>query len=124
MNKIYISGYYTNNTPFNYEIKPSQIQTTTNTIGEEERAVDGTLNRFHIAYKKSWKLTFTNVSSGIANNLETIFTTPSQFNFTDERNDQYTVYCEKDSFSRGLASTNVSLRGVPVYTVDFGLTEI
>jgi hypothetical protein len=124
MNKIYISGYYTNNTPFNYEIKPSQIQTTTNTIGEEERAVDGTLNRFHVAYKKSWKLTFTNVSSGIANNLEIIFTTPSQFNFIDERNDQYTVYCEKDSFSRGLTSTNVSLRGIPVYTVDFGLTEI
>lgn len=124
MNKIYISGYYTNNAPFNYEIRPSQVQSTTDMIGDESRSVDGTMNRFHIAYKKTWKLTFTNVSSGIANNLETIFMTPDQFNFTDERNNMYTVYCEKDSFSRSLGGENVSLRGIPVYTVDFGLTEI
>ena len=124
MNKIYISGYYTNDVPFNYEIRPSQIQATTNTIGDEARAVDGTLNKFHIAYKKTWKLTFTNVSSGIANSLEEIFITPTQFNFTDERNNKYTVYCEKDSFTRSLGAESVSLRGIPVYTVDFGLTEL
>ena len=124
MNKIYISGYYVGNSPFNYEIRPSQIQATTNTIGDEERAVDGTLNKFHIAYKKTWKLSFSNVSSGIANTLEVIFTTPNQFNFTDERGNSYNVYCDKDSFSRTLSAENVSLQGIPVYSVELGLVEI
>lgn len=124
MNKIYISGYYTNNTPFNYEIRPSDIQKSISTIGEENRSLDGTLNRFHIGYKRSWKLSFTNVSEAVADQLEIIFTTPNQFDFTDEKSNKYTVYCEKDSFSRDLAATNVSLRGVPVYVVNLGLTEI
>ena len=124
MNKIYISGYYTNDTPFNYEVRPSDIQKSISNIGEENRSLDGTLNRFHIGYKRSWKLSFTNVSEAVADQLETIFTTPNQFDFTDEKSNKYTVYCEKDSFSRDLSATNVSLRGVPVYVVNLGLTEI
>lgn len=124
MNKIYISGYYTNNTPFNYEIKPSDIQRSISNIGDEERAVDGTMNRFHISYKSTWKLSFTNVSDSVADQLQVIFTTPNQFNFTDEKGEKYTVYCEKDSFSRQLSATSVSLRGIPVYTVNLGLTQV
>lgn len=124
MNKIYISGYYTNNTPFNYEIKPSDIQRSISNIGDEQRALDGTMNRFHISYKSTWKLSFTNISDSVADQLQVIFTTPDDFSFTDEQGVKYTVYCEKDSFSRQLSATNVSLRGTPVYTVNLGLVEV
>jgi hypothetical protein len=124
MNKIYISGQYTDATVFNYEINPSSIQASFSNIGEEERALDGTLNRFHIAYKRQWKLSFNNIPSGVANTLENIFLTPNSFYFTNEKGEQFQVFCEKDSFSRELSASNVSLRGIPVYTVNLGLTEI
>lgn len=124
MNKILISGYYVDNTAFSYEIKPSDIQKNLSNIGDEQRAVDGTMNRYHINYKNTWKLSFNNISESTADQLEIIFKTPNQFSFTDEQNKKYTVYCEKDSFSRQLSATNVSLRGVPVYVVNLGLTEI
>jgi len=124
MNTIYISGYYADSTAFNYEIKPSDIQRNISNIGDEERSVNGTMNRFHIAYKSSWRLTFTNISDSIADQLQIIFTTPKEFSFRDEQGSLYTVLCERDSFSRELSAGNVSLRNIPVYTVSLGLTEL
>ncbi len=124
MHKIYISGYYTDNTPFNYEIRPSDIQLSIENIGDEVRSVDGTMNRYHVGYKRTWRVTFTNIREDIADQLLVIFTTPNQFDFTDETNSKYPVYCEKSSFSKQLSATSVSLRGVPVYSVNLGLVEI
>lgn len=124
MATIYISGYYTGNQEFNYEIKPSDIQFSIENIGEDIRALDGTNHRYHRAYKRKWSLTFTNVASGIANTLETIFLTPDEFDFQDIEGNKYHVFTDANTFQRNLSATNVSLRGVRVYTVTFDLCEV
>lgn len=124
MATIFISGYYTGNQAFNYEIKPNDIASSIENIGEDIRALDGTNHRYHRAYKRKWSLTFTNVSSGIANTLDRIFTTPDEFVFQDIEGSKYTVFTDANTFKRTISATTVSLQGVRLYTVTLDLCEV
>lgn len=124
MATIFISGYLSGGTQFNYEIKPNDIQTTIKNIGDDVIALDGTTHRFHRNFKKQFKLKFQNVSEATAVNLHTIFTTPDQFVFQDIDGTKYTVLPEKDSFDETVAATKISLRGVKVYDVNIGLIQV
>lgn len=110
--------------PFYYELKPSSIDTSIKNIGDDIQAIDGTTNRFHRAYKTEVSFTFDKVRETVANQLETIFTATTEFVYTDIRGTTYNVYTTKDSFSKSLAASNVSLQGVRLYDVKIGLTEI
>lgn len=124
MAEIYISGYYSGSTPFHYEIRPNSINKSIENINEDIRALDGTNHRYHRAYKSKWTLSFQNVSVGIADSLETIFTTPDEFVFQDMEGNSYSVFTDAGSFRRDLAGTSVSLQGVRLYTVTFDLCEV
>lgn len=125
MAPITISGYLANNTtPFNYELKPSSVNMTIKNIGEDVTAMDGTNHRFHRNYKREFKLTFTNVKDEVATQIQTIFTVPNQFVFSNIDGTSYIVYTEANSFEKNLAATNVSLRGVKVYEVSIGICEV
>jgi hypothetical protein len=125
MAPITISGYLANNTtPFNYELKPNSIQLSIKNIGEDVKALDGTNHRFHRNYKREFTLTFTNVKEEVADKIQTVFTIPNEFIFTYIDGTSYTVYTQADSFTKNLAATNVSLRGVKVYEVSVGLNEV
>lgn len=124
MAQIFISGYYSGSTPFHYEIRPNSINKTIENIGEDIRALDGTNHRYHRAYKGKWSLSFQNVSLGIANTLERIFTTPDEFVFQDMEGEKFTVFTDASTFRRDIAGTSVSLQGVRLYTVAFDLCEV
>jgi hypothetical protein len=124
MATIYISGYLSGGTPFNYEIKPNDIQTTIKNIGDDIVALDGTTHRYHRNFKKQFKLKFQNVSESVLTTLHTVFMTPDEFIFQDIDGSQYSVLTEKDSFNKTLTATKVSLRGVKVYDIDIGLIEV
>lgn len=129
MAPIQISGYTTANQAFNYEIRPSDIQVTIKNFGDDTKAIDGTYHKFHRSYKRSFKLSFNNVLSGVANTLDTIFTTPEQMDFITMDGVKYTVFTEPDSFSSTLSATNVSRKKdaqgqyIRLYTVTFNLVE-
>lgn len=110
--------------PFYYELRPSSIDTSIKNIGDDIQAIDGTTNRFHRAYKIEVSLTFDKVREATADQLETIFTATTEFVYTDIRGITYNVYTTKDSFSKNLAASNVSLQGVRLYDVKIGFTEI
>lgn len=127
---IRISGYLTDDiTPFNYEIRPNDIQDSIKNYTEDIYGIDGTFHRFHRAYKHKFKLTFNNVQSGIANTLYTIFTTPNQMVFQNIDGINYTVMPEADSFSVSLNGGTVALRKdangerIKLYTVSLNLVE-
>jgi hypothetical protein len=124
MATIFISGYLAGGTPFNYEIKPNEIETTIKNIGDDIVALDGTTHRYHRNFKKQFKLKFQNVSETTVSRLHTVFTTPDEFIFQDIDGSKYTVLTEKDSFSENLAATKISLRGVKVYDIDIGLIQV
>lgn len=124
MPQIFISGYYSGSTPFHYEVKPNSINMAIENYGDDVRALDGTNHRYHRAYKHKWSLSFQNVSSGIANTLERIFTTPDEFVFQDIEGETYTVFTDANTFRRTISATTVSLQGVRLYTVTFDLCEV
>jgi len=125
MSTIYISGFLIDGvTQFSYELRPNEIQTTIKNIGEDIKGLDGTNHRFHRNYKREFKLKFTNVASGVKNQLQTIFTNPTQFNFQNADGNKYTVFTEADSFDYTLAATAVSLRGIELFTVSIGVCEV
>jgi hypothetical protein len=124
MATIYISGYLLGGAPFNYEIKPNDIQTTIKNIGDDVVALDGTTHRYHRNFKKQFKLKFQNVSESTLTTLHTVFMTPDEFIFQDIDGSKYSVLTEKDSFNTTLTATKVSLRGIKVYDVDIGLIEV
>ena len=123
MAAITISGLL-NGQSFYYEIRPSNIDTSIKNIGEDIRAIDGTTNRFHRAYKREFSLSFDKVSESITTQLQQIFINPVEYVFTDISGTSYNVYTTADSFTKSLSASNVSLRGVKVYDVKIGLTEI
>lgn len=125
MAAIQISGYLANNTtPFNYEIRPNDITTTLENVGEDVRAYDGTTHRFHRAYKRNFKFSFNNVREATVTDLYTVFTIPNQYIFQDIDGTKYTVLTEANSFDKTLDANSVSLRGVKLYTVSIGLIEV
>lgn len=124
MATIFISGYLSGGTPFNYEIKPNSIQTTIKNIGDDIVALDGTTRRYHRAFKKKFKLKFENIPVSVVNQLHTVFSTPDEFIFQDIDGTNYSVLTELDSYSQDLSATKVSLQGVKLYTIDIGLIEV
>lgn len=124
MAQIFISGYYSGSTPFHYEVRPNSINMSIINIGENVRSLDGTNHSYHRNYKRKWSLSFQNVSSGIANTVERIFTTPDEFVFQDMEGTKYTVYMDENTFKRSISATTVSLQGVRLYTVTFDVCEV
>lgn len=124
MATIFISGYLTGGTQFNYEIKPNSIQTTIKNIGDDVVALDGTTRRYHRAFKKQFKLKFENIPVDVVNQLHTVFSTPDEFIFQDINGSKYSVLTERDSYNQDLLATKVSLRGVKLYSIDIGLIEV
>jgi hypothetical protein len=124
MATIFISGYLTGGTVFNYEIRPNEVQVSLKNISEDIKALDGTTHRFHRNYKREFKLRFENVTVDIIDKLKTVFITPDQFTFQNEDGTKYTVYTAPDNFTTTLNARTVSLRGVKLYTTDVGLLEI
>lgn len=124
MAAITISGYLTGGAMFSYEIRPTSIETSIKNIGEDIQAIDGTNRRFHRNYKREFSLTFDKVKESVVTELETIFTTPDEFIYKDISGNSYLVYTQKDSFSKSLSASNVSLQGVKVYDVKIGVCEV
>jgi hypothetical protein len=124
MAAISISGYLTGGAMFSYELKPTSVETSIKNIGEDVQAIDGTNRRFHRNYKREFTISFDKVRQAVVTQLETIFTTPDEFIFKDIQGNSYLVYTQKDSFSKSLHASNVSLQGVIVYDVKIGVCEV
>lgn len=123
MSTIYISGYIAS-TPFNYELRPSSIEATLKTFGEDVRGLDGTNTRYHRANKQEFKITFTNVRESTVSTLKNIFSNPAEYVYQHEDGTQYTVFTEADSFSTTLAATSVTMQGIKFYNLSIGLCEV
>ena len=125
MSTIYVSGFLINGvTQFSYELRPNEIQTMIKNVGDDVKGLDGTNHRFHRNYKREFRLKFTNVGSGVRNQLQTIFTTPAEFHFQNADGNKYTVFTEANSFDYTLSATNVSMRGIELFSVSIGICEV
>lgn len=123
MSTIYISGYI-DSTPFNYELRPSSVEATIKTFGEDIRGLDGTNTRYHRANKHEFKLSFENVREATVLTLKNIFINPAEYSYQHENGTKYTVFTEADSFSTTLSSNSVSLQGIKFYNLSIGLCEV
>ncbi len=123
MSTIYISGYI-DSTPFNYELRPSSVEATIKTFGEDIRGLDGTNTRYHRANKHEFKLSFENVREATVLTLKNIFVNPAEYAYQHEDGTVYTVFTEADSFSTTLSSNSVSLQGIKFYNLSIGLCEV
>jgi hypothetical protein len=124
MNTIRVSGIYDVGGNFNYEIRPSDISKGLRFIGEDMRAIDGTNNRFKRALKKSWKFSFNGILKETTEVLDLVFLGASEFVYTDEDNQSYTVFTDINSYNKQLSATNVSLSNVVRYNLSFNLEEV
>jgi hypothetical protein len=124
MSTIYISGYLAANTPFNYEIRPSSIDTVLKLFADDVRGLDGSHSRYHRGSKYEFSITFTNIQENTVNSLRNIFSIPGEYHYQHEDGSIYTVFTEMDSFKYGLQAQSVSLRGIKLYTLSIGLCEV
>lgn len=124
MSTIYISGYLDESTPFNYEIRPSSIDTVLKTFADDVKGLDGTNTRYYRGQKHEFAITFNNVRQETVSSLRGIFSIPNEYHYQHEDGSVYTVFTEAGSFKYSLQAQSVSLQGVRLYNLTIGLCEV
>lgn len=103
---------------------PSAIDREETKIGNEKRAINGTLRFAHRAFKNRWTITWSGVSPSVVSSVRAIYRLVASFVYFDEDGTQWTVICLPGGFSSTIDAQSISLNGSMYYEVTLTIDEV
>jgi hypothetical protein len=102
-------------------LHPTSVEVEEIEIAESERMENGTLRKWHRAYKNKWTLTWDGLHQDNIAGIRTLFRTTGVIVFNDEENTSFNVMTME--FNHTLSATKESRNGVFYYDIELILEE-